>query len=142
MSIKFGLLPAVPLFVLFTLAVPIGRVNRSSIATTANRFRLDWFKLCPSDEEFSVLVPTKPTVTVEPLYTYAKGRESVLGHIAYSGYVEDFAFVIESYQHDRVIPDREDVRNRTASGDGAALGLPHSRRRRDTFARLASRRSG
>lgn len=98
MLIKFGLLSAVPLFVLFTLAVPFSGVNRSSIATTANRLSLDWFKLCPNDEEFSVLLPTKPTVTVEPsAYVYVKGGERVLGHKAFSGYVEDFAFVIESY---------------------------------------------
>jgi TonB family protein len=65
---------------------------------TTTRFNFDWFKLCPGDEEFSVLLPVQPTVTIESSgYTYKKGGERVLNHRAYSGYIEDFGFAIESY---------------------------------------------
>ena len=92
------------LFLVFSLFNVLYSVNlaKPSALDAAPKFGSDftWQRICPEDEEFSTLLPLQPTVTREHSrhYTYKAEGERVLRHIAYSGYVKDLGFVIESYQ--------------------------------------------
>ncbi len=62
----------------------------------------NWRRMILPDEEFSVLVPTQPSVLIKPdgrWFSY--GGDKVLSYRAYSGYADGFIFVIESYRATR-----------------------------------------
>lgn len=88
--IALSLLPFSPQSVFGQHSVDPSKVPQSS----------EWLRFCPQDEEFSVLVPVQPTLLDRSTaggYTYERNGERVLQLRAYSGYFDEFVFVIESY---------------------------------------------
>jgi TonB family protein len=66
---------------------------------TAAQAGLDWKRMSPRDEEFSIFTPVQPSVLFyEAGSIFTQGGERVLEHRAYSGYAEGFVFVLESYK--------------------------------------------
>jgi TonB family protein len=97
----------------------------------------EWVRLAPEREEFSVLTPATPSVmTQRANYAFEMRGEMVLEHETYSGYGNDFVFVIDSYRasHPQKIFERA-VQNETGRAsfvqDVIVDGLAAKEYRRD-----------
>jgi TonB family protein len=75
-----------------------GNKHQASLAIGSQNV-LAWFPLVAEDEEFTAMVPARPTVLVRSSnYPIKKDGERVLADRAYSGYGNGLVFIIESYK--------------------------------------------
>ena len=62
----------------------------------------EWLRVSPANEEFSMLAPVQPSLLIiKPDGYISNGGGQVSDERAYSGYADDFVFVIESYRTPR-----------------------------------------